>query len=118
MPFTNGAWQIGFDFAIFADEERARVRDAGLPPSSAFVENAERFDGCALVVGKQRECDALLVGESLENVNGIVTDRNDLDSALTDGFKVLLQLHELPLAEGSPFGGTMEDQRSGLFFQQ
>jgi hypothetical protein len=56
----------------------------------------------------------LPVGEILQRIHGVITDRNNTEPLFPDRLQVLFQLDELNLAERSPVGGTEKDNHGTL----
>ena len=83
-----------------------------------FIPDTVGIDHGAIFVGEQGEGDFALVGESLEDVDGIVADGDDLGVDVGDALKALLQLDQLPFAERSPIGRAMKDNGNEIVFPQ
>jgi hypothetical protein len=59
------------------------------------------------------------LGESLENLDGIVADSDEIDASRIDLVKILLQLHQLSDAKRSPIGRAVKDNgQHPIFFEQ
>lgn len=118
MPGAGLAWQLRFDDPISADHDRCGVGYAVSLPAGLFVAKAKCVDRFALRVREERKFQLCLVGEAFEDVNRIVTDAHNLESRVLDLFQVLLQLYQLPFAEGSPIRGAIEDDCEGTSLKQ
>ncbi len=88
-------------------------------PSMSFghqvVEDAELADDAAVLVRKQGIVDPVLSGEGGEDVHGVVADREGPDAAAGEIFDTVLQLHELRLAEASPFRAAMKEKERTVY---
>jgi hypothetical protein len=76
------------------------------------VKNAVAANRFRLGVGEQRVIDLMPVGEKLQDFFGVITDGGKFDSLLYESRISILQLDQLPFAEGSPIGGA-EKQEHG-----
>jgi hypothetical protein len=110
--------ELGFDHAVGVDQERAGVGDAvGFRAGRDLaVADAVGVDRRASLVREQREGDGTAFGETRKRVDGIKAEDDDLQARLEELFLIVLQLDQLPDAEGSPLGRTGEDEgdRAGL----
>jgi hypothetical protein len=78
------------------------------------IQNAERLDDGAALVGEARIAEMLRIGKAAEDFLRIVTDRGDLYPVSLETLARLFQLNELAAAVGSPIGAAGEDQQEAV----
>jgi hypothetical protein len=78
------------------------------------IENAERLDDGAALVGEAWIAEMLRVGKAAKDLLRIVTDRGDLYPMGLEALARLFQLNELAAAVGSPIGTAGEDQQEAI----
>jgi hypothetical protein len=76
-----------------------------------LLKNPKAADYSAIVIGKQRESDAVLVRKAFENFLRIITDRRDADAILLQHQTGLFQLDQLGPAVASPIRAAMKYQQ-------
>jgi len=97
---------------ILDDKICSRMRVAFL------VFNPVGPNGPAALIRKQGERNALTLREVLQYLHGIVTDTNHLHSGRFNSRQIMLQLHQLRLADRSPVRGTKKDEGHVTFLEQ
>jgi len=108
--------ELGADNAVFVDEVRAGVGHAFETSRAHFlsvhgrVADAVGVDGLAAFVGQEREVNVVLVRKALQCFDGVVADADEFDVCRFDFRFIGVQLNQLPLAVGSPIGGTVKDE--------
>jgi hypothetical protein len=75
----------------------------------AGVDDAELADDAALRIGEEREVEIDPIGEVLQKLDPVVTDRGDADAAARVLALLVIQLDQLALAVVSPVGGAVEE---------
>jgi hypothetical protein len=84
------------------------------PWSNVAVEDPKAADYSAIVIGKQRESDAVLVRKAFENFLRIITDRRDADPIPFQQQTGLFQLDQLGPAVPSPIRAAMKHQQQAV----
>jgi hypothetical protein len=85
--------QLRPNHSLLIDQHGAWIRNACLHALGFFIEQVKITDGLAAGVGKKRIGDLAGLAELGEDVDGIVTDGNDLDTGGFNLFQVRLQLN-------------------------
>lgn len=78
----------GDDSAVLSDDKGSRVRDAGGSAAGGGVADLEGVDRPALRVGQKGVGDVAILGESFEDIDGIVADSDRLDSGFSERGKI------------------------------
>jgi hypothetical protein len=82
------------------------------------VQQAEAADDGGVGVREEGERDVPTDGKVLEDRNGVIADRGDLEAATAECLDLVLQLDQLALAVRSPVGGPDEEQDQALWSRE
>src|SRR6266852_1615079 len=96
--------------AFRVDVEESGVRHPLVHTFRFRIEDLEAANQAGILICKQWELDFMPVRKVLQDRRTVITDRRKFDSLRFKSLLGILQLHELPFAEGSPIRGTEEEE--------
>ena len=100
--------------AFGVDEEISGARHSLELADGFGVQHLIGANGLRIGVGQQRKIDFAAVGEKFQDFGAVVADGGELDPLLLKSGFGCLQLDQLPLAVGSPVGGTEKEKNGAL----
>jgi hypothetical protein len=98
------------DDAAGIDKEISRAREAFLHAGGFGVADAVRPDGFRIWIREQGVGNVVAVGKIFQDLFRVIADGDQLDALFFKPRHGTLQLDQLPFAEGSPIGGTEEEE--------
>ena len=100
--------------AVDVEEKITRTRKSFLHPGGFLIEYAIGLDGFRIRIREQWVFNSVAIGKIFQDRFRVVADGGELHALLFEFRDCVLQLHQLPFAEGSPVGGTEKEENGSV----